>query len=141
LKGSPASVDGVEVTNAPVADTLAAMQRGVSVIVQAALAHQGWNGRADILRRIEVPSALGAWSYEPIDTICVIVLCGTFVTFIIYPFSWTLRERWGAFSAERPRLRAHHGACAGFAAARVPREQPTRGAACPLQPKSRFPHP
>jgi predicted RecB family nuclease len=44
------------------------MQRGVPVIAQAALAHQGWNGRADILRRVEVSSALGAWSYEPIDT-------------------------------------------------------------------------
>jgi uncharacterized protein len=61
-------IDGVDVTNAAVADTLAAMQRGVPVIVQGALAHQGWNGRADILRRIEAPSTLGGWSYEPIDT-------------------------------------------------------------------------
>ena len=44
------------------------MQRGVPVIAQAALAHQGWNGRADILRRVEVSSALGGWSYEPVDT-------------------------------------------------------------------------
>jgi uncharacterized protein len=61
-------VDGVEVTNEAVAGTLAAMQRGVPVIVQAASSHQGWNGRADILRRVEVPSALGSWSYEVIDT-------------------------------------------------------------------------
>lgn len=61
-------IEGVEVTNTAVADTLAAMQRGIPIIVQAALTHQGWNGRADVLRRIEVPSALGAWSYEPIDT-------------------------------------------------------------------------
>jgi uncharacterized protein len=61
-------IDGVEVTSAAVADTLKAMRGGVPIIVQAALTHQGWNGRADILRRIEVPSALGAWSYEPIDT-------------------------------------------------------------------------
>jgi uncharacterized protein len=61
-------IDGIEVTNAGIADTLAAMRRGIPVIVQAALAHQDWNGRADILRRIEVPSALGGWSYEPIDT-------------------------------------------------------------------------
>lgn len=61
-------IDGVEVTNTAVADTLAAMQRGIPIIVQAALTHQGWNGRADVLRRIEVPSALGSWSYEPIDT-------------------------------------------------------------------------
>ncbi len=62
-----ARIDGIEVTNAAVADTLAAMRRGDPVIVQAALAHQGWNGRADILSRIEVPSSLGPWSYEPID--------------------------------------------------------------------------
>ena len=61
-------IDGVDVTGAAVADTLAAMQRGAPVIVQGALTHQGWNGRADILRRIEVPSTLSAWSYEPIDT-------------------------------------------------------------------------
>jgi uncharacterized protein len=61
-------VDGVEVTNEVVAGTLAAMRRGVPVIAQAALSHQGWNGRADILRRVEAPSALGGWSYEAIDT-------------------------------------------------------------------------
>jgi predicted RecB family nuclease len=44
------------------------MQRGVPIVAQAALSHQGWNGRADILRRVEVPSAFGGWSYEPIDT-------------------------------------------------------------------------
>jgi len=61
-------IDGVEITHEAVPETLAAMRRGVSVIAQAALSHQGWNGRADILRRVEVPSALGDWSYEPIDT-------------------------------------------------------------------------
>ncbi|WP_027571501.1 TM0106 family RecB-like putative nuclease [Bradyrhizobium sp. WSM1743] len=61
-------IDGVEVTNAAVAETRVAMQRGTPVIVQAALTHQGWNGRADILRRVEVSSGLGDWSYEPIDT-------------------------------------------------------------------------
>lgn len=61
-------IDGVEITHEAVAGTLAAMRRGVSVIAQAALSHQGWNGRADILRRVEAPSALGDWSYEPIDT-------------------------------------------------------------------------
>jgi predicted RecB family nuclease len=61
-------IDGVEVTNQAVVETLATMQRGVPVIAQAALSYQGWNGRADILRRVEMPSALGGWSYEPIDT-------------------------------------------------------------------------
>lgn len=61
-------IDGAEVTSAAVAETRAAMQRGTPVIVQAALTYQGWNGRADILRRVEMPSGLGDWSYEPIDT-------------------------------------------------------------------------
>jgi predicted RecB family nuclease len=61
-------IDGIEVTDAAVSETLAAMKAGAPVIVQAALAHDGWVGRADILRRVEKPSALGAWSYEPVDT-------------------------------------------------------------------------
>jgi predicted RecB family nuclease len=61
-------IDGFDITGQSVAETLAAMRRGAPVIVQGALAHEGWNGRADILRRVEAPSALGRWSYEPIDT-------------------------------------------------------------------------
>ena len=61
-------IDGIEVTATAVAETHSAMLRGIPVIVQAALTHQGWNGRADILRRVEAPSGLGTWSYEPIDT-------------------------------------------------------------------------
>ncbi len=48
--------------------TRAAMQQGVPVIYQALLADGGWRGYADILRRVETPSALGAWSYEVHDT-------------------------------------------------------------------------
>ncbi|MGE0751673.1 MAG: TM0106 family RecB-like putative nuclease [Variibacter sp.] len=61
-------IDGFEVTNEAAAATLAAMRRGVPVIVQGALSDQGWNGRADVLHRVEMPSALGGWSYEAIDT-------------------------------------------------------------------------
>jgi uncharacterized protein len=61
-------IEGVEVTDAAVAETFAAMRNGVQVIAQAALSHDGWVGRADILRRVEVPSVLGGWSYEAIDT-------------------------------------------------------------------------
>jgi len=61
-------IEGVEVTDAAVAETVAAMRNGVQVIAQAALCHDGWVGRADILRRVEVPSGLGDWSYEAIDT-------------------------------------------------------------------------
>jgi uncharacterized protein len=60
-------IDGIEVTNEAAAETLAAMRRGVPVIAQGALLDHGWNGRADILRRVEVPSAWGSWSYEAID--------------------------------------------------------------------------
>ena len=61
-------IDGVEVTNEAVSETLAAMERGTPVIVQGALSYDGWVGRADILRRVEVPSVIGDWSYEAIDT-------------------------------------------------------------------------
>ena len=61
-------IDGVDVTDEAVPKTLAAMKSGTPVIVQAALSYDGWAGRADILRRVEIPSALGDWSYEVIDT-------------------------------------------------------------------------
>jgi predicted RecB family nuclease len=61
-------IEGRDVSDGAVADTLAAMRQGTAVIVQAALLHRGWGGRADILRRVEKPSAMGAWSYEPTDT-------------------------------------------------------------------------
>ncbi len=48
--------------------TKAAMQAGVSHIVQATLRTGRWRGVADVLVRVSAPSNLGAWSYEPIDT-------------------------------------------------------------------------
>ena len=48
--------------------TLAAMRAGADVIAQATLAHGRWLGRADVLLRAERPSALGAWSYQALDT-------------------------------------------------------------------------
>jgi predicted RecB family nuclease len=62
------SIEGIDITPEAVADTLAAMQAGRTVIVQGALLSGNWAGRPDILRRVEVPSAFGPWSYEPIDT-------------------------------------------------------------------------
>src|SRR5215471_6706252 len=61
-------IDGVHVTDKAVSETLAAIKEGAQVIAQGALAYQGWVGRADILRRVEVRSAIGDWSYEAIDT-------------------------------------------------------------------------
>lgn len=61
-------IEGVEITDANVAATMAAMEAGHEVIVQGALRAGRWSGRADILRRVETPSILGDWSYEVIDT-------------------------------------------------------------------------
>ena len=48
--------------------TLDAMKDGVDVIAQAPLGEGRFRGRADVLRKVERPSALGDWSYEPLDT-------------------------------------------------------------------------
>ncbi|WP_206073669.1 hypothetical protein [Mesorhizobium sophorae] len=61
-------IESVGVNDTAVAETLQAMQAGTEVIVQGAFRKDGWNGRTDILRRVAVPSNLGAWSYEVIDT-------------------------------------------------------------------------
>ena len=51
-----------------VARSVDAMRKGVDVIVQPALRDGRWFGRPDVLRRIELQSALGAWSYQVVDT-------------------------------------------------------------------------
>jgi predicted RecB family nuclease len=49
------------------AETRAAMERGVEAIAQATLANGRWFGRADVLCRVGRPSKLGGWSYEVYD--------------------------------------------------------------------------
>ena len=49
-------------------DTVAAMRAGAEVIYQATFFDGAWRGHADFLERVEVPSRLGPWSYEPVDT-------------------------------------------------------------------------
>jgi len=61
-------IDGVEISDEAVLRTLAAMKEGVEVIVQGALSHDHWVGRADVLRRVVGTSRFGAWSYEAADT-------------------------------------------------------------------------
>jgi predicted RecB family nuclease len=64
---SVVEIEGGGISAPLVAQTLEAMRAGAAVIYQGALLQGVWSGRADILRRIEVPSAVGAWSYEVID--------------------------------------------------------------------------
>lgn len=62
------TIDGVDVSEEAVAQTIAAMHEGVDVVVQGALRGGSWAGRADILQRVAMPSDLGDWSYEAADT-------------------------------------------------------------------------
>ncbi|MEI9426097.1 nuclease, partial [Mesorhizobium sp. Cs1299R1N1] len=66
--GTVTVIAGVGIDQASVAQTRQVMARGDAVIVQAALRDGHWSGRADVLRRVETPSGLGAWSYEVTDT-------------------------------------------------------------------------
>jgi len=59
---------GADDLDAATARTLETMRSGVEVIVQAAMREGRWYGRPDVLRRVERPSNLGAWSYEVADT-------------------------------------------------------------------------
>jgi predicted RecB family nuclease len=77
LDHEKAYVDNLRTTGLSVVDvsqeansrdaTLDAMKKGIQVIVQANLASGEWLGRADVLLRVEQPSALGDWSYQAVD--------------------------------------------------------------------------
>jgi len=45
-----------------------AMHAGEPAIFQAAFFDKPWRDHADFLERVESPSQLGEWSYEPVDT-------------------------------------------------------------------------
>lgn len=61
-------IEGAGITKKQVEETIAAMRDGAQVIIQAALLNGRWEGRADILMRVDKASELGDWSYEVIDT-------------------------------------------------------------------------
>jgi predicted RecB family nuclease len=63
-----AVIDGVGLEPAFIEKTTAAMKAGWQIIVQGAFKADGWGGRTDVLRRVDTPSSLGAWSYEVVDT-------------------------------------------------------------------------
>ena len=48
--------------------TLDAMHAGADVIYQGVLFAEPWLGKPDFLRRVQMPSELGSWSYEVVDT-------------------------------------------------------------------------
>ena len=62
------TIDGAHISEDMVAATQVAMEAGQEIIIQGALSNERWRGRADVLRRVEVPSELGSHSYEIIDT-------------------------------------------------------------------------
>jgi hypothetical protein len=64
---SVTDLNGIIGENA-VARSIAAIRTGADVILQPALRNGRWFGRPDVLRRNREHSALGAWSYEVVDT-------------------------------------------------------------------------
>jgi predicted RecB family nuclease len=51
-----------------VAQTIRALREGVDAVYQATFLYGPWGGRSDFLVRVSTPSALGAWSYEVVET-------------------------------------------------------------------------
>ncbi len=51
-----------------VQETIEALRKGVDIVYQGALQGHNWMGYIDFLERIEVPSELGNFSYEVVDT-------------------------------------------------------------------------
>ncbi len=71
LTGAHGTVIGIPTDislNEAAAQTIEAMQRGAGAVYQGVFQIGPWNGRPDFLVRVEKPSALGAWSYEPVET-------------------------------------------------------------------------
>lgn len=80
--------------NVQIEQTFTAMHRGAPIIFQAALTQPGWFGRADFLRRVPTPSALGAWSYEVLDTKLARAPRASHVLQLCF-YSWLLTEAQG----------------------------------------------
>ncbi len=75
--------------------TIEAMRGGVDVIVQPWLEHGSWRGRADVLRRVEVGSELGDWSYEVVDTkLSAETKAGTLLQLLCYAELVTELQGW-----------------------------------------------
>jgi predicted RecB family nuclease len=87
--------------------TLAAMRDGADVIYQAPLSHARWHGRADFLRKVARPSALGPWSYEVTDAkLATETRAGTILQLCVY--SSLLGALQGAMPQEAHVVAPHH---------------------------------
>jgi uncharacterized protein len=85
-----------ESANGGIEATLAGMRAGAPLIYQAPLGNERWYGRADFLRRVETPSALGPWSYEIIDAkLATETRAGTILQLCVYSeLVAELQQRW-----------------------------------------------
>jgi len=72
--------------NSTTENTIELMKKGVDIIVQPTLSDENWNGRADLLMKVDRPSPnLGAWSYEVGDTkLSVETKAGTLLQLSVY---------------------------------------------------------
>ena len=76
-----------EPTTDSIGRTEKAMADGVDIVFQAALSDDTWSGRADFLRKVDTPSDLGDWSYEPIDTkLAQDTKAGTILQLCVYAY-------------------------------------------------------
>ncbi len=99
-----------EIRTAPGADnveaTLAAMRDGADVIYQAPRGDDRWYGRADFLRKVAVPSTLGAWSYEVTDAkLATETRAGTILQLCVYS---SLLERLQGVAPQQAHVVAPH---------------------------------
>lgn len=106
------AIDVVEIRSDDAADgtaqTAAAMRAGAPLIYQAPLGDRRWYGRADFLRRVETPSALGAWSYQVIDAkLATETRAGTILQLCVY--SELVAGIQGAWPTHAAVVAPHHG--------------------------------
>ena len=82
--------------HAGVERTIEAMRSGSALIYQAPLGNARWYGRADFLRRVDLPSALGQWSYEVVDAkLATETRAGTILQLCVYSeLVADIQERW-----------------------------------------------
>jgi len=77
------------------AATLAAMKSGVDIVFQGLLRSGNFVGHVDFLKKVSTPSALGAHSYEPMDTKLARTVRAKFLVQLSF-YAWLTQEAQGA---------------------------------------------